>query len=56
MGEFAQGQTVSRPAASQHLKMLQCAKLVSVTAQDHRRLYSIKLDGLDELRQYLASF
>ena len=56
VGELAAGQTVSRPAVSQHLKVLQYAKLVSVEPLGNRRLYSIKRDGLDDLRKYLESF
>ena len=55
-GELADGQPVSRPAVSQHLKVLQSARLVSVQPQGNRRLYSIKRDGLDDLRTYLESF
>ncbi len=56
VGELAKGQPVSRPAVSQHLKVLEFARLVSVEPQGNRRLYSIKRDGLDDLRQYLESF
>ena len=56
VGELAEGQPVSRPAVSQHLKVLESAGLVSVEPQGNRRLYLIKRDGLDELRQYLESF
>src|SRR5213596_2967667 len=56
VGELAEGQPVSRPAVSQHLKVLQSARLVSVQPQGNRRLYSIKRDGLDDLRKYLESF
>ena len=56
VGELAKGQPVSRPAVSQHLKVLESARLVSVESQGNRRLYSIKRDGLDDLRQYLESF
>ena len=56
VGELAAGQPVSRPAVSQHLKVLWSARLVSVERQGNRRLYSIKRDGLDDLRQYLESF
>ena len=56
VGELAEGQPVSRPAVSQHLKVLVSAGLVSVEPQGNRRLYSIKRDGLDDLRQYLESF
>lgn len=56
VGELAKDQPVSRPAVSQHLKVLESARLVSVEPQGNRRLYSIQRDGLDELRQYLESF
>ena len=56
VGELAAGQPVSRPAVSQHLKVLQSARLVTVQPQGNRRLYSIKRDGLDDLRTYLESF
>ena len=56
VGELAEGQPVSRPAVSQHLKVLQSARLVSVQPQGNRRVYAIKRDGLDDLRTYLESF
>ncbi len=56
VGELAKDQPVSRPAVSQHLRVLAAAKLVSVEPQGNRRLYLIKRDGLDDLRQYLESF
>ena len=56
VGELAEGQPVSRPAVSQHLKVLQSAKLVSVQPQGNRRVYAINRDGLDDLRTYLESF
>jgi len=56
VGELAAGQPVSRPAVSQHLKVLESANLVSARPQGNRRLYSVKQDGLDELRSYLEGF
>jgi DNA-binding transcriptional ArsR family regulator len=56
VGELAQGQTVSRPAVSQHLKVLEAARLVSVEPRGNRRLYQIRREGLTELRDYLDSF
>ena len=56
VGELAEGQPVSRPAVSQHLKVLESAGLVSVEPQGNRRLYLIKREGLNELRQYLDGF
>ena len=56
VGELASGLPVSRPAVSQHLKVLVSAMLVTVEPQGNSRLYSIKSDGLDDLRQYLEGF
>ena len=56
VGELAAGVTVSRPAVSQHLKVLETAMLVSVEPKGNSRVYSIKSDGLDDLRQYLEGF
>ena len=56
VAELAAGQPVSRPAVSQHLKVLESAKLVSAEPRGNRRLYSIRRDGLDELRKYLDGF
>ena len=56
VGSLAQGQPVSRPAVSQHLKVLQSAGLVSVEPQGNRRVYSIEREGLEELRDYLDLF
>lgn len=56
VGELAKRQPVSRPAVSQHLKVLQTANLVSVKAQGNRRLYLVKQEGLEELRAYLETF
>jgi len=41
VGQLAAGGPVSRPAVSQHLKVLQAARLVTVQPQGNRRLYSI---------------
>jgi DNA-binding transcriptional ArsR family regulator len=54
--ELAEGQPVSRPAVSQHLKVLEAAKLVTVEPRGRSRLYLIRPEGLDELRHYLDSF
>jgi len=56
VGELALTQPVSRPAVSQHLKVLQSAQLVSVKPKGNKRLYAIKHEGLEELRSYLDSF
>lgn len=56
VGQIAEDQPVSRPAVSQHLKILQGANLVSVQPKGARHLYVVKRDGLNELRQYLDEF
>ena len=56
VGELAHSQPVSRPAVSQHLKVLQSAQLVSVRPEGNRRFYAIKREGLEELRAYLDGF
>jgi DNA-binding transcriptional ArsR family regulator len=54
--ELAKTQPVSRPAVSQHLRVLEAARLVRAEARGSHRLYSIRRDGLDALRRYLESF
>ena len=56
VGELAAKQPVSRPAVSQHLRVLENARLVRVDPQGSRRLYSIRREGLEELKQYLDGF
>ncbi len=56
VGELAAGQPVSRPAVSQHLRVLESANLVSVEPRGTRRLYAIRREGLEDLRTYLESF
>ena len=56
MGELAQQLPVSRPAVSQHLRVLKRAGLVSDQREGSRRLYEIDLDGVEALRSYLDSF
>ena len=56
VGELASVQPVSRPAVSQHLKVLADAGLVRADAVGTRRIYSVRREGLSELRAYLESF
>ena len=56
VGELAADQPVSRPAVSQHLKVLESANLVWAEPRGNRRLYQIKREGLNELRRYLDRF
>ena len=56
MGDLATGLPVSRPAVSQHLRVLKGAGLVTDEQQGTRRLYRIEPDGLAELRAWFDSF
>lgn len=56
MGELAHGLPVSRPAVSQHLKVLKDAGLVSETQDGTRRIYRIDPHGLGELRRWMDQF
>jgi DNA-binding transcriptional ArsR family regulator len=53
VGELAARLPVSRPAVSQHLKVLKEAELVRDQAEGTRRIYSIDLAGLGAIRQWL---
>jgi DNA-binding transcriptional ArsR family regulator len=52
VGELARGFKVSRPAISQHLRVLKDARLVTDTAIGTRRLYAIDPAGVEALRAY----
>jgi DNA-binding transcriptional ArsR family regulator len=56
VGEIAEGLDVSRPAVSQHLKVLKEARLVVDRAEGTRRLYSVDTRGVSELRTWLDAF
>jgi DNA-binding transcriptional ArsR family regulator len=56
VGQIARGMPVSRPAVSQHLKVLKEAGLVTDRAEGTRRVYSIDPNGLGVLRRYLDQF
>jgi DNA-binding transcriptional ArsR family regulator len=52
----ARGLSVSRPAVSQHLKILKRAGLVEERSEGVRRIYSVRREGLMELRDWLDGF
>jgi DNA-binding transcriptional ArsR family regulator len=56
VGELAGGLPVSRPAVSQHLRVLRDAGLVSDRKEGTRRLYRVAPQGVAELRTYLDGF
>jgi DNA-binding transcriptional ArsR family regulator len=47
---------VSRPAVSQHLKVLKAARLVTDRAEGTRRLYAVDTRGIETLRKWLEGF
>ena len=53
VGAIAADMPISRPAVSQHLRVLSDAGLVTAKPQGNRRLYAIAPEGVDELRRYL---
>lgn len=53
VGDIAAGMTISRPAVSQHLKVLKESGLVAETRQGTRHYFAIAPEGLGELRAYL---
>ena len=56
VGELAGGLPVSRPAVSQHLKVLKEAGLVIDTRAGNRRIYRLDPEGVGALRAYLDRF
>jgi len=56
VGELARELPVSRPAVSQHLKVLKDAGLVMDRPDGNRRIYQVEPDGVDALRAELDRF
>jgi DNA-binding transcriptional ArsR family regulator len=56
VGQLADALPVSRPAVSQHLKVLKDVGLVFDRQEGTRRLYQVDPDGLALLREYLDGF
>jgi DNA-binding transcriptional ArsR family regulator len=56
VGELARELPVSRPAVSQHLKVLKDAGLVRDHADGTRRIYALDRDGLAAVRDYFERF
>jgi DNA-binding transcriptional ArsR family regulator len=56
VGELAAELPVTRPAVSQHLRVLREAGLVTERRNGTRRIYRIEPSGLAELRDYIESF
>jgi DNA-binding transcriptional ArsR family regulator len=56
VGVLARGFPITRPAISQHLRVLKEARLVTDRADGNRRLYQLDPAGFDSLRDYLEQF
>jgi DNA-binding transcriptional ArsR family regulator len=56
VGEIARGLPVSRPAVSQHLKVLKEAGLVADRSEGTRRIYYIDPKGLGAMRAWIDQF
>lgn len=56
VGDLARGLPVSRPAVSQHLRVLKDAGLVRERREGTRNFYSVDGDGLADLRAYFEGF
>jgi DNA-binding transcriptional ArsR family regulator len=56
VGELAGELPVTRPAVSQHLRVLKAAGLVFDRAEGTRRVYAVNADGLERLRGDLDRF
>jgi DNA-binding transcriptional ArsR family regulator len=56
VGALADGLPVSRPAVSQHLRVLKNAGLVTEQRVGTRHVYRLEPRGLEELRRYLDSY
>jgi len=56
VGKLARGFPMSRPAVSQHLRILKQAKLVTDRAEGTRRVYQLNPEGFASLRDYFDQF
>jgi DNA-binding transcriptional ArsR family regulator len=56
VGELAGEFPVSRPAVSQHLRVLKDAGLVSDRRDGNRRVYAVDPRGVEAMRAYFDSF
>jgi len=56
VGDLAEGLPVSRPAVSQHLKILKEAGLVTERRDGVKRIYRLNREGVEVLRDYFDRF
>ncbi len=55
-GEIAAHFEVTRPAISQHLRVLKDAGLLAERRDGTRRIYSVRPEGLEQVREFLEGF
>ncbi len=53
VNELVAGTAISQPAVSQHLRVLRAAGLVEVRKQGAQRIYSVRPEGLRQLRDWI---
>ena len=56
VGRLSEAFPISRPAVSQHLRILKDARLITDRAEGTRRVYEIHREGFDSLRAYFDQF
>jgi len=56
VNEIAAHFEISQQAVSQHLQVLRDAGLLAVRPQGQRRLYAVRPEGLESVREFLAQF
>lgn len=54
--QIAEGMTVTRPAVSQHLRVLVDARLVTVRSEGTRRLYAVSPEGVEAVRTWMDEY
>jgi DNA-binding transcriptional ArsR family regulator len=56
VNEIAAHFEISQQAVSQHLQVLKDAGVLAVRPQGQRRLYAVRREGLESIREFLAQF
>jgi DNA-binding transcriptional ArsR family regulator len=54
--DIANGLPISRPAVSQHLKVLKEAKLITLKTVGNKNIYELNRDGIIAMKNYLDQF
>src|SRR5258706_10923402 len=54
--DIADGLPISRPAVSQHLKILKEAKLITLKTDGNKNIYALDREGIVAMRDYLDKF